>query len=123
MLFDNRIITEFLEDFARNVIITDDEYKSLGLHHLMNFRNRIGQHEYDKTHNDLQKHFRQQMLNKQIFILEDEDLIINENGSRSKTYLPNMKQFRSEIPYYIVSNICIYLILLIFKIVIYVIIA
>ena len=63
------------------------------------------------------------MLNKQIFILEDEDLIINENGSRSKTYLPNMKQFLSEIPYYIVSNICIYLILLIFIIVIYVIIA
>ena len=63
------------------------------------------------------------MLNKNVCILEDGDLIINENGSRSKTYLPNMKQFRSEIPYYIVSNICIYLILLIFKIVIYVIIA
>ena len=73
MPFDKRIITELLEDFARNVIITDDEYKSLGLHHLMNFRNRIGLHEYEKTYNDLQKHFRQQMLNKQIFILEDED--------------------------------------------------
>ena len=47
MPFDKRIITEFLIDFARNVIITDDEYITHKLHHVVNFRNRIGQHEYE----------------------------------------------------------------------------
>ena len=37
MPFYKRIITECLEYFARNVIITDDEYSILELHQLINF--------------------------------------------------------------------------------------
>ena len=41
MPFDKRMSNEFLEDFARNIIITDEDYSAQGLYYLTNFQNRI----------------------------------------------------------------------------------
>ena len=41
MPFDKRIITEYLEYFARNIILTDEDYNAQGLYDLTNFQNRI----------------------------------------------------------------------------------
>ena len=53
------------------------------------------------------------MNDKGIFLLADEDLFISYSGSLTKTDLPNIKQFRCDVPNY---RVCyIYLIVIILK--------
>ena len=37
MPFDKKIITEFLKDFAHNIILNEEDYSAQGLYDLMNF--------------------------------------------------------------------------------------
>ena len=55
MPFDKRMINEFLEDFDRNIIITDEDYSAQGLNDLTNFQNRIDQLNLDDIHDNCQK--------------------------------------------------------------------
>ena len=46
------MINEFLEDFARNIIITDEDYSAQGLYDLINFQNRIDELKFDDIHDN-----------------------------------------------------------------------
>ena len=39
--FNKCFIRDFLKEFGRNVIMTDEWYSACGLYHLMNFQNRL----------------------------------------------------------------------------------
>ena len=90
MPFDKRMINEFLEDFAGNIIITDKDYSAQGLYDLTNFQNRIDQLNFDDIHDNFQKQYSIGMNDKVIFRLEDEDLVISYSGSLTQTDLPNI---------------------------------
>ena len=95
--FKKVLIREFLEDFGRNVIITDEWYRACGLYHMMTFQNRLDQRELDEVHSRLDQHFRERINKEGIIILENEDFIISKIDSCSKIDLPDIIRFRPEI--------------------------
>ena len=62
--FDKKMINEFLEDFARNIIITDEYYSVQGLYDLTNFQNRIDQLNFDDIHDNFQNQYSIRMNDK-----------------------------------------------------------
>jgi hypothetical protein len=89
------IIPEFLEDFAREFIITDEVYRAAGLHHKCHFQNGIEQDDLDEARVELRAIFKRRMESKNIIILEDDDLLINKYPVFTKTdFHVDISQFR-----------------------------
>jgi hypothetical protein len=72
------IIPEFLEDFARKFIITDEVYRAVNLHHKCHFQNQIDHDDLDKTRVEMRAIFKKRMESENIIILEDDDLLISQ---------------------------------------------
>ena len=64
---------------------------------MINFQNRLDQHELDEAHARLDQDFRERMNKEGIIILEKEDFIVSEIDSCSKIDLPDITRFRPEI--------------------------
>ena len=64
---------------------------------MMNFQNRLDQHELDEAHARLNQDFCERMNKEGIIILENEDFIVSEIDSCSKIDLQNITRFRPEI--------------------------
>ena len=90
------IIPEFLEDFAREFIITDEVYRAAGLHHKCHFQNKIEQDDLDEeVRVELRAIFKRRMESNNIIILEDDDLLISKYGVNMKTeFHVDISQFR-----------------------------
>jgi hypothetical protein len=89
------IIPEFLEDFAREFIITDRVYIAAGLHHKCQFQNQIDYDEINKASVELRAIFKRRMESKNIIILEDDDLLITPFPPNMNTdFHVDLSQFR-----------------------------
>ena len=89
------IIPEFLEDFAREFIITDEVYRAAGLHHKCHFQNGIEQDDLDEARVELRAIFKRRMESNNIIILEDDDLLISKYGLNMKIdFHVDISQFR-----------------------------
>ena len=64
---------------------------------MMNFQNRLDQHELDDAHALRDQDIREQMNKEGIIILENEDVIVSEIDSCYKFDLPDITRFRPEI--------------------------
>ena len=110
--FNISFIRDFLEEFGRNVIMTDEWYSACGLYHLMHFQNRLDQHDLDEARDKLDKDFRDRMASKKIFLLENEDMMTSKLDPSIDTEVPDIKRFRPEIlthevckTYFIIFNL------------------
>ena len=92
--FNKSFIRDFLEEFGRNVIMTDEWYSACGLYHLMHFQNRLDQLDLDDARDKLDKDFRDRMAYKQIFLLENEDMMTSKLDPSIDTEVPDIKRFR-----------------------------
>jgi hypothetical protein len=72
------IIPEFLQDFAREFIITDEVYRAVNLFHKCHFQNQIDHEDLDKAKVEMRAIFKRRMEAKNILILEPDDLMISE---------------------------------------------
>ena len=72
------IIPEFLEDFAREFIITDEVYRAASLHYKCQFQNQIDYEEIHKASVELRAIFKRRMESKNIIIIEDDDCVISQ---------------------------------------------
>jgi hypothetical protein len=96
-IIPNDLITipEFLEDFAREFIITDRVYIAAGLHHKCQFQNQIDYDEINKASVELRAIFKRRMESKNIIILEDDDLLITQYSLNMNTdFHVDLSQFR-----------------------------
>ena len=110
--FNKSFIRDFLEEFGRNVIMTDEWYSACGLYHLMHFQNRLDRLDLDDARDKLEKDFRDRMASKQICLLENEDIMTSKLDPSSDTEVPDIKRFRPEIltqevckTYFIIFNL------------------
>ena len=67
---------QFLEDFARTFIITDNILQRVGYHHECRFLNRIFQDNVDEELKSEQDKFKQEMNKKRIIFLDYEDMVV-----------------------------------------------
>jgi len=96
-IIPNDLITipEFLQDFAREFIITDRVYIAAGLHHKCQFQNQIDYDQIDKASVELRAIFKRRMESKNIIILEDDDLLITPFPPNMNTdFHVDLSQFR-----------------------------
>ena len=110
--FNKSLIRDLLEEFGRNVIMTDEWYSACGLYHSMHFQNRLDQLDLDDACNKLDKDFRDRMASKQSFLFENDDIMTNKLDPSSDTEIPDIKRFRPEIlthevckTYFIIFNL------------------
>ena len=87
----------FVRRVCRNVIMTDEWYSACGLYHLMHFQNRFDHFDLDDARDKLDKDFRDRMASKQIFLLENEDMMTSKLDPSIDTEVPDIKRFRPEI--------------------------
>ena len=67
---------QFLQEFARTIIITDAFLRRVCLHHECRFQNRLFQYNVDEEIKSEQKKFKQEMIKRQIIFLDNEDLAV-----------------------------------------------
>ena len=67
---------QFLEDFARTFIITDNILHRVGLHHECRFQNRLFQDNVDEELKSEQDKLKQEMNKRQIIFLDYEDMVV-----------------------------------------------
>ena len=88
-------IREFLENFGRIILITDNEYIEVGLYYQCQFQNLLPgeQEDRDEIFHQRREEFKKKIIDDEVSILEDEDLSISETGTSLNTKL-EFKEFR-----------------------------
>ena len=81
---DNNI-HQFLEEFAQQYLITDEVLTRAGLQQMCHFQNCLNQNELDLAQTELKTRFRQNMAERNIIIIEDNDTMISEWDTYLKT--------------------------------------
>ena len=83
-LTDNNI-HQILEEFAQQYLITDEVVTIAGLQNLFHFKNRHNQNELDLAQTKLKTRCRQNMAERNIIIIEDNNTMISEWDTYLKT--------------------------------------